>query len=214
MLSRLLRVKPNLNRLASSIQRSALRPTSVSFQAYKHASAVNNPQSGISSQDSFMDGATASYVEEMFHAWQKDPDSVHLSWRVYFSNMSNGAAPSSSFSVPPTLIPNADTDSSFSTSFSSAPSEVVDHLKVQLLVRAYQVQGHRIANLDPLGILDADLDPTTPKELELEHYGFTEADLDREFNLGPGMLPSFPSNGINTLTLREIINHLKSIYSK
>ena len=47
---------------------------------------------------------------------------------------------------------------------------------MQLLVRAYQVRGHHVAEqpeLDPLGILDADLADVKPPELELSRYGFT-----------------------------------------
>ena len=35
----------------------------------------------------------------------------------------------------------------------------------QALIRAYQIRGHNIANLDPLGINDADLDDSMPPEL-------------------------------------------------
>ena len=35
----------------------------------------------------------------------------------------------------------------------------------QALIRAYQIRGHNIANLDPLGINAADLDDSMPPEL-------------------------------------------------
>ena len=72
------------------------------------------------------------------------------------------------------LSPSTDTSSSY---------DVNDHLKVQLLVRAYQVRGHHIAKLDPLEILNADLDGSFPKELDPKHYGFTEKDLIENFHL-------------------------------
>ncbi|KAJ7598251.1 hypothetical protein C8J56DRAFT_1091471 [Mycena floridula] len=69
----------------------------------------------------------------------------------------------------------------------SGGAELDDHLsKVQLLVRAYQVQGHHVAELDPLGILNADLADIQPPELELSRYGFTEHDLDKDVSLGSG----------------------------
>jgi len=83
---------------------------------------------------------------------------------------------------------------------------------VQLLVRAYQVRGHHVAELDPLGILDADLQDFHPPELELSHYGFTERDLDKQITLGPGILPHFATEDRKTMSLGEIIKTLKRIY--
>jgi 2-oxoglutarate dehydrogenase E1 component len=50
------------------------------------------------------------------------------------------------------------------------------------------------------------LDDTIPRELELEFYGFTEQDLDREFLLPP---TTFIGGDRATLSLREIIDRLK-----
>jgi 2-oxoglutarate dehydrogenase E1 component len=82
------------------------------------------------------------------------------------------------------------------------------------LVRAYQVRGHHVAELDPLGILDADLQDVHPPELELSHYGFTERDLDKQITLGPGILPHFATEDRKTMSLGEIIKTLKRIYCK
>ncbi len=55
-------------------------------------------------------------------------------------------------------------------------------MKVQLLVRAYQIRGHQLAKLDPLNIVKPNAEHAP--ELTIEHYGFTEKDLDRKFQLG------------------------------
>lgn len=47
-------------------------------------------------------------------------------------------------------------------------------------MRAYQVRGHHTATLDPLGIMEHDLSAERPAELNLEHYGWTEKDLEKE----------------------------------
>ncbi|KAF7730655.1 2-oxoglutarate dehydrogenase E1 component [Apophysomyces ossiformis] len=167
--------------------------------------------------DVFLQGNAANYIEEMYEAWLREPSSVHLSWQIYFKNMANGVPPSQAYTPPPTLVPSAsarlpDLPGATITDPANASSkEVIDHMKIQLLVRAYQVRGHHIANLDPLGIQHADLKHSSPPELQYSFYGFTERDLDRKFTLGPGILPALGQTN-KELTLREIIDVLQKIY--
>jgi 2-oxoglutarate dehydrogenase E1 component len=83
---------------------------------------------------------------------------------------------------------------------------------VQLLVRAYQVRGHHVAELDPLGILNADLADVHPPELEISRYGFTNRDMDKNISLGPGILPHFATEVRKSMKLGEIIKLLQRIY--
>jgi 2-oxoglutarate dehydrogenase E1 component len=53
-------------------------------------------------------------------------------------------------------------------------------VNVHQLVNMYRVRGHLIANLDPLGRRE----PRTHPELDVNHYGLTIWDLDREFPVG------------------------------
>ncbi|CAG8437382.1 3444_t:CDS:2 [Ambispora gerdemannii] len=176
-------------------------------------SAVNSPYPQTSqSNDVFLQGSTAGYVDEMYQAWLKDPNSVHLSWQVYFRNMQAGVNPLEAFQPPPTLV-HITTGIGAGLTPSSQTFNVTDHMKVQLIVRAYQVRGHQIAQLDPLGIMHADLDPSIPSELDPSYYGFTERDLDRVFTLGPGILPGFMES-TPKMTLREIVEHCKKTYCK
>ncbi|KAH9891557.1 thiamine diphosphate-binding protein [Cubamyces lactineus] len=80
------------------------------------------------------------------------------------------------------------------------------------ILRAYQVRGHHLADLDPLGILDPDLNAINPPELELARYGFTERDLETPITLGPGILPHFATEDRKTMTLGEVISTCKRIY--
>lgn len=79
-------------------------------------------------------------------------------------------------------------------------------------MRAYQVRGHHIAELDPLKLLDADLDDSLPPELELSRYGFTERDMEKQITLGPGILPHFATEDHKTMALGDILKLLKRIY--
>ncbi|KAJ1649988.1 2-oxoglutarate dehydrogenase E1 component [Dispira simplex] len=169
------------------------------------ASATPDPADG------FLQGNAANYVDDMYTAWQKDPTSVHVSWQAYFKNLNNGLPPHQAYQAPPTLL-SGSTIGLPAASAKGASNNILDHLKVQLLVRAYQVRGHRLAKLDPLGILESEADAASSNELDYKFYGFTEQDLDRPFNLGPGMLPGYEKRGTQQLTLREIIANLKTVY--
>jgi len=148
-------------------------------------------------------------------AWKKDPTSVHISWQVYFRNMEGNGPASQAFQAPPTIVPTptGGIPSIVPGANLGGNTDVTKHLKVQLLVRAYQVRGHHKAKIDPLGIRsDSDLRQARPRELELDHYQFTERDLDDEYTLGPGILPRFATGGRERMTLREIVAACERIY--
>ncbi|CCH42044.1 2-oxoglutarate dehydrogenase E1 component [Wickerhamomyces ciferrii] len=175
-------------------------------------------RSFATSNDSFLQTQNATYIDEMYDAWKKDPSSVHVSWNAYFKNLNGNAPASQAFTAPPTLVPTpaggvASVIPSANGASSGVNDDVLLHLKVQLLVRAYQVRGHQKAHIDPLGISFADdKSHPTPKELTLEHYGFTEADLNRQITLGPGILPRFAKDGKSSLTLKEVVDTCEQLY--
>ncbi|KAI9248764.1 oxoglutarate dehydrogenase, E1 component [Sporodiniella umbellata] len=198
-------LRPSLPKLKHSVIRTSV--ASLQTTRSRFAAPENN--------DGFLHGSSANYIEEMYESWLKDPSSVHLSWQVYFKNVANGVSPGQAYTPPPTIVPSASARLPVlpgdGISSSAGSTDVIDHMKIQLLVRAYQVRGHHIANLDPLGIQHVDLNNSTPPELEYKYYGFKDSDLDRTFTIGPGILPAFTQSGA-TLTLREILEHLKKIY--
>lgn len=151
--------------------------------------------------------------------WKRDPSSVHISWQIYFRNMEEGDMPiTQAFTPPPTILPppagGLPTYIPGMGMEAGSGSDTMNHLKVQLLVRAYQARGHHKAKIDPLGIRsEADLfGYANPRELELSHYNFSEKDLDQEFTLGPGILPRFKSETREKMTLREIIDACERLY--
>ncbi|KAF9351899.1 2-oxoglutarate dehydrogenase E1 component [Mortierella sp. AD094] len=200
-------------RQSALLMRSSLARTTApvaTLMSIRKASSSAAKDDLPAAKDAFLQGNSASYVEEMYASWLKDPTSVHLSWQIYFRNQSQGMSTSQSFQAPPT-IPSSGGVPTIVPGSQVGSSDVIDHLKVQLLVRAYQARGHHIARLDPLGVNEADLDFSSPRELDLSHYGFTNKDLDRTFSLGPGILPGYISTGTKQ-TLRDIVDHLKTIY--
>ncbi|KAF7811343.1 2-oxoglutarate dehydrogenase, mitochondrial-like [Senna tora] len=136
--------------------------------------------------DSFLDGTSSVYLEELQRAWEEDPNSVDESWDNFFRNFV-GQAP---------------------TSPGISGQTIQESMRLLLLVRAYQVVGHTKANLDPLGLEKHEI----PAELDLSLYGFTEADLDREFFLGVWQMSGFLHENRPIQTLRAILTRLEQAY--
>ncbi|XP_061795379.1 2-oxoglutarate dehydrogenase-like, mitochondrial isoform X1 [Nerophis lumbriciformis] len=173
-----------------------------------------DPRRGCSSETTPAQGVTSSsnYVEEMYFAWLEDHKNVHESWDTFFRNMRGTSSPSAE-EVP--TRPSALLQGRVLSHSPDATRKVVDdHLAVHTLIRAYQIRGHHVAQLDPLGILDADLDSFVPSDLittieKLGFYGLNESDLDRSFRLPH---TTFIGGGETTLTLREVIRRLEASY--
>ncbi|KAF8494545.1 2-oxoglutarate dehydrogenase E1 component [Gautieria morchelliformis] len=185
-------------------------PSRVPALTLRHLATATSAPS-LSSSDIFANGTNAYYAEEMYRHWKQDPKSVHASWDAYFSGLDRGVPSQQAFQAAPGTFIARPADGSPQL-HGQAGKELNDHLKVQLLVRAYQVRGHHVAELDPLGILDTDLDNIRPAELELSHYGWSERDLDKQFALGPGILPHFATGERTSMTLAEIIKTCRRIY--
>lgn len=165
-----------------------------------------------------MSGTNAIYVEEMFRRWKADPASVHASWDAFFSNTEAGAPPGAAFTPPPSLQPgNKPVSGQAAGGSGSSASAAADGAVVRLLhlVRSYQVRGHLVAQLDPLdggGPEGSKGDESVLAELDPATYGFTEADMEREFDIsGFGGVTGFL--GVHRKgTLRQMLDGLKEVY--
>jgi 2-oxoglutarate dehydrogenase E1 component len=78
---------------------------------------------------------------------------------------------------------------------------IVKEARVLELINAYRVRGHLVADIDPLNALPMQYHP----ELDIETYGLTIWDLDREFITG-GL------GGKESASLREILDILRRAY--
>ena len=78
---------------------------------------------------------------------------------------------------------------------------VLDSIRALMIIRAYRIRGHLVADLDPLGMRDKDPHP----ELDPKSYGFTEADMDR---------PIFIDNvlGLEIASMRQIMEIVTRTY--
>ncbi|OQD62113.1 hypothetical protein PENPOL_c013G09464 [Penicillium polonicum] len=154
----------------------------------------------------------------MYAEWQKDPASVDASWKKYFEAIEAGKQPPEHLLQPPQdvsfewgpgpapMLPGLKIAAKMPLIPSAAGD---DQAKIQRLVRAFQDFGHQVAKTNPLDLPDK---APSPPELQLNFHGFTENDLDREFALGPQVLPYLKSANRQYMTLRDILKACQSIY--
>ncbi|MFN3644482.1 MAG: 2-oxoglutarate dehydrogenase E1 component [Gemmobacter sp.] len=78
---------------------------------------------------------------------------------------------------------------------------VLDSIRALMIIRAYRIRGHLVADLDPLGMRDQ----TPHPELDPKSYGFAEADMDR---------PIFIDNvlGLQVASMRQILDIVRRTY--
>src|SRR3954453_8340551 len=155
----------------------------------------------------FLTGANAGFIAELYTRFLEDPRSVDESWRRFFSDMNDDVStlltevrgPSWAKREPP-IIGNGAT-STAGIDEEALRRATTDSIRALQLIRAYRVRGHLEADLDPLGLDKRGHHP----ELDFRSYGFTEADLDR---------PIFINNllGRERATLREVIGLLRDTY--
>ncbi|XP_015043884.1 2-oxoglutarate dehydrogenase-like, mitochondrial isoform X3 [Drosophila pseudoobscura] len=158
----------------------------------------------------FANGSTATYVEEMYNAWLRDPASVHTSWDAYFR--------SNTYTSPPNLAP-VQANTLPLTAFSlgggavagAAPDSktIDDHLAVQAIIRSYQIRGHNIAHLDPLEINSPELPGNSSTKSIYANFSFGEQDMERQFKLPS---TTFIGGDEASLPLKEILNRLENVY--
>ncbi|ABG31236.1 2-oxoglutarate dehydrogenase E1 component [Roseobacter denitrificans] len=78
---------------------------------------------------------------------------------------------------------------------------VLDSIRALMLIRAYRIRGHLVADLDPLGMREQ----TPHPELDPKSYGFTEADMDRPIFIDKVL-------GLEMASMREILSIVKRTY--
>jgi len=163
--------------------------------------------------DSFLNSANAPYVAELYFKYTQNPKSIDDSWKSFFSSLNEDElSVISDFGGPEwkkrdtNVIDDISFDkvvrSSASVDFASFKTSTLDSIRALRLIRAYRVNGHLIANLDPLNLHEKNYHP----ELDYRSYGFTDNDLDREIFVDGSL-------GLETATLAEIIKILNKTYS-
>jgi len=151
--------------------------------------------------------ANLQFVESLYEDYLRDPASVSPDWQRYFSQFAENEfrfpkprfqpsfRPFSIFNPPSSLV-------SPKRGRLADPEVAALQDRVYVLTRLYRVRGHRIAQVDPLG-----LPRPIPQELPPEFFGFTEADMD-----SPVYSETFQYDG--PLTLGKLLERLRNTYCR
>ncbi|HVJ50941.1 MAG TPA: 2-oxoglutarate dehydrogenase E1 component [Aliidongia sp.] len=177
-------------------------------------------------QTSFLTGTNSAFIAELYAHYLDDPASVDASWRGLFDGLKDDTdgilselkGPAWSRTPPPRIIGNGAVAPESKpagvqgqAAYAGLPREpskaagddrnIADSIRALMLIRAYRVRGHLLANLDPLGLQK----PETHHDLDPATYGFTADDWDR---------PIYTDHvlGFERATLRQIVELLRRTY--
>ena len=160
--------------------------------------------------NTYLFGGNAPYVEEMYENYLANPGSVPETWREYFDNLQHLPAVDGGNSKD---VPHQPVVSAFVERAKQGRTQVQHanpdadigrkRTASQQLIAAYRNSGARWADLDPIKRAER---PVIP-ELELDFYGFTDADLETVFNTSNTFF------GKERMSLRELLNALRETYS-
>ena len=167
------------------------------------------------SDQSFLSGTNATFINDLHKEWKLNPNSVPKEWDLWFKSngddtiLDDGPSWAKKNSQ---VIGATDTVESVKAvargiagkgaiSATDLRAATTDSIRAIMLIRAYRINGHLLANLDPLNLQHRDVHP----ELNPKTYGFNENDWDR---------PIFIDNvlGMESATLRQIMEIVKDTY--
>jgi 2-oxoglutarate dehydrogenase E1 component len=160
--------------------------------------------------NSYLFGANAPFIEELYEEYLANPASVEPAWRDYFDKLGtlpgagNYTGPDVAHGPIITSFAERAKEGLFKPAAQVSNAAVEKQVKVLQLIDAYRFLGNRWAQIDPLKRTER----PQIAELEPSFYGFTEADLGQTFNVG-----SFAAaTGSEHATLREILEAARQTY--
>ncbi len=160
---------------------------------------------------SFLFGNNTEFINEFYADYLSDPKSLPASWREFFDGLSDkekliyddlkGPSWSPEKKITKVSKPKQSKETTEDINLNSVKQATQDSVRAIMLIRAYRIRGHLIANLDPLSLQKKQEHP----ELKPETYGFKQKDFSRKIFLD-GVL------GLQYGNLKEILDILKKTY--
>ena len=163
---------------------------------------------------SFLSGVNSEFINQFYSDYLTDPKSLPQGWRKFFDGLSedekliindlNGPSWSPDKRIGKINNENEKLNNNQvleEAELGNIKQASKDSVRAIMLIRAYRIRGHLIANLDPLSIQKKEEHP----ELKPENYGFTQKDFNRKIFLD-GVL------GLQYANLKQILQILKKTY--
>ena len=150
-------------------------------------------------------GSNAPFIEDLYERYLADPASVDKEWRAYFDELRGGSA-----DVPHAPVVESFRELARNRRVAGAMVDATTMHKQVLVLRLiskYRTLGMLAADLDPLG-MGARSRNDYVADLDVATYGFSETDLDTEFDVG-----SYKA-GPQRMRLRDIITALQETYTR
>ena len=175
---------------------------------------MSSSDNTIYKKTSFLSGINSEFINQFYSDYLSDPKSLPQGWKDFFDGLSedeklilndlNGPSwsPEKKIRKFRDIAPEKK-EEKFPTEIDSKSLKEAskDSVRAIMLIRAYRIRGHLIANLDPLSIQKKDEHP----ELKPESYGFSKKDFSRKIFLD-GVL------GLQYADLNKILEILKKTY--
>src|SRR5690349_1593269 len=144
---------------------------------------------------SYVTSSHPAFIENLYQDFRKDPSSVDPEFKKFFEG----------FDFAITNVNGGNGKYSTATATAVAPAaEAIDwmrEVRAYRMILGYRNKGHLIAKTNPIRKRK-----DRGANLDLGFFGFTEEDLDKEFNAGKLI-------GLGTTTLKNIIQHLEKWYA-
>ena len=146
-----------------------------------------------------------AFIESMYQDFIKNPDSVDPEFKKFFEGfdfaVSSAAANGNGKTAIVSSVASEVSDKPDSVDVDPIATGWMREIRAYRMILGYRNKGHLLAKTNPIR-------PRKDRgaNIELSFFGFTEADLDQEFQAGNLI-------GLGTTTLKNILAHLEKCYA-
>jgi 2-oxoglutarate dehydrogenase E1 component len=142
-----------------------------------------------------------AYIESLYQDFVKDPSSIDPELKKFFEGFDFAVLNHAANGNGTTVASAAATNGAVADKPVSVDVDWMRELRVYRMILGYRNKGHLLAKTNPIRRRK-----DRGANIELSFYGFSEADLDKEFQAGNLL-------GLGTTSLQKILQHLENCYA-